>query len=186
MSKIVGYTSKNMPKWPFVLIGIILLCWLILYLLITSYDENNKPVILTTSTTLGASTTTTTNIVTTTLQSVYVPSEIADITVEQIVFAKAIEERGPVGNFKKMKKDEVGRVYCYTTINCSIIPQEVRHVWIDPNGNQIADIYLTISSQPGYTYSYITLSEPLLGKWQVQVKDFADTTLAKSNFTISE
>ncbi len=198
MSKIVGYTTKNLPKWPFVLIGLVFLCGLILYLLVTSYDENNKPVVLTTST-LSTSTTTTTipkitttilktsttsDIVTTTLQSLYIPSEMADITVEQIVFARGIEKHRPVGNFKKIKKDEVARVYCYSMVIALAVPQEIRHVWLDPKGNQIADIYLTISNQPGYTWSYVNLSEYPAGKWQVQVKDFAGTTLAKSDFII--
>jgi len=189
-----------MPKWPFILTGIILLCWIVLYLLVTSYDENNKPVILVTTTvststtkaaieTVNPATTILKPTITTTSTTLQFSSnslEMADITVEQIVFAKGIEEHGPVGNFKKIKKDEVSRVYCYSMVIALIVPQEIRHVWIDPKGNQIADIYLSISNQPGYTYSYVTLSDPQPGKWQVQVKDFAGTTLAKSNFTISE
>jgi|GEM_PF-2053635 len=199
MSKIVGYTAKNAPKWPFMAIGFLFLAIFIFYLLVISYKENSKPVVLTTSTTVRKLVTTSTTlklipsttiaitapVAPITIQKVSLLNEKAEIKVREIIFTRSIDQQ-PFEPIKKIKKEQAGRIYCYTTIDCSPVPQKISHVWLGPSGTQVADIPLYIHSQPGYTYSYVTLSDSPAGKWEVQVKDSAGNVLGKSDFVISE
>lgn len=170
MTKIAGYARQREAKWPYVILITLVLLACVAVLLSFVPQENQKTpakakTAATTSTTVAtvAAVTTTTAAVTATTQR---PAAGA-VTIEEI----------------SLKKEE-GMMYCYTTVSSPTVPRVIRHVWIDPAGETVAEINLTISRSPQDTYSYISLYGAKHGNWEVQVRTDKDEVVTRKNFVI--
>jgi len=178
---LIGHTKNPKSKWSsfFVVIGVILLIIFVFWMwsLIISGQSEIKTeveiveVVLPTSTTIIASP---------------VPA-VGNIAVEKIIFTKGVtEDNQPTDNIVEIPKFRTPRLYCYTQVNAEVIPQVIYHAWIAPDGKQIADIGLTVKSQPAHTWSYIDLAGQKSGSWKVEIRDSSGNVLATKELLLYE
>lgn len=90
----------------------------------------------------------------------------------------------PVDSIDKVALGSVSRLYCYTKI-ISNPPQTIHHVWLRPDGGVAGEVTLYITNNPAFTWSYIGLGEPQVGRYKVQVKDKAGRVLAEQGIEIT-
>ncbi len=200
MVRFAGYARKSEPKWPYFMIGLVVIVIVILVLfvfsLITQWleAEINKPVTTTVSTTTTSSSSTTTTLpaTTTTTRAMEKPkkasepaviSEQGGLKVTQMVIASGVESSQPVDDLSEVAAAETSRVYCYTSFENADGPQTVKHVWIGPSGRTVAEVELTARAGTSATWSYINISGLGTGQWQVRVETSDGTVLAKKTFS---
>lgn len=192
MARFAGYAKQKEPKWFRALVVILIstVCLIIIfgftYVMSRMETESErksqsqaKP-----STTSTSTTTTTTVAITTTVPAA---NEISneELSIEKIAFTSSINEGNkPADELESVSINEAGKIYCYTRVNSSTVPQSIHHVWVDPDGAVIADIKLNISNRPADTWSYISLYGINPGKLQVQVKTAQGKILAKRDLLV--
>ncbi|OGC24362.1 hypothetical protein A2291_02420 [candidate division WOR-1 bacterium RIFOXYB2_FULL_42_35] len=213
MAQIVGYNRHPGSKWPQIAALIIVMLILAAIVLFSNiYAKNNSSTVVgstvvqgksstVTSSTVEKRTTTTVSTTTTLFSSPVVSSAVVQVEVsksgslavrksgkvalEKIAFTHAVDSNNrPTDSFSKIDKDSVDRVYCYSQISADIIPQDIKHVWLDPDGQQFAVIELKVRSKPSYTWSYVSLSGRKTGAWQVQVKTPDDKIVGSATLDI--
>ncbi len=89
------------------------------------------------------------------------------ITIEPVL-CTGIEERMPVGEMDEFP-DDVGKVYLCTRIK-GVTEGEmiIHHVWLH-EGQEKADVALSVKGSPWRTYSYKTIPPEWAGQWEVKV-----------------
>jgi len=200
MVRFTGYVKKEDPKWLSILFYAIVILLAIAIIFGITYlaqwfgtvSERKAELAETSTTTSTTIMTTTISIPTTTvtvsiLKGAGTLEELAakaDVSVEKIVLTSKIESNLPTDNLENISTTEHGTVYCYTRINCSVIPQAIKHVWVDPSGSTFAEIKLNITRNTVDTWSYVSLYGSETGNWQVQVRKINDELITKRDFTV--
>lgn len=182
MTKITGYARQKEPKWFYTLlisaVLLVIVIGIIAVAAIYSWMENESVRRIQTETTRPAVTTT---ILSREAEKPILTVGNVPVTVEKIIFTSGIDEQNhPVDDLAEVSLKENGMVYCYTRINSMVVPQEIRHVWINPSGAVAADIKLNISRRPADTWSYISLMGTKPGKWEFQIKTADGKVIGKS------
>lgn len=185
MVKIAGYARQKEPKWFYTLlisaVLFVIVIGVIAVAAIYSWMENESVRRIQAETTRPAVTTT---ILSREAEKPALIVRSFPITVEKIVFTSEINEHNqPVDDLASVSLKEKGMVYCYTRVNSRVVPQEIRHVWINPSGAVAADIKLNISRRRADTWSYISLLGTKPGRWELQIKT-ADGKVVGKNYLI--
>ncbi|MEL7834334.1 DUF2914 domain-containing protein [Fodinibius sp. Rm-B-1B1-1] len=107
-----------------------------------------------------------------------------EITVSQLDFATAIENRGPVG-IDSTFASTVGTVYCFTRIDGITDTTQITHEWYYKDEEK-ARIDLTVASDNWRTWSSKTILESWTGPWRVMVVGANGNVLATKNFVVTE
>ncbi|MBD3271268.1 MAG: DUF2914 domain-containing protein [Elusimicrobia bacterium] len=108
----------------------------------------------------------------------------SELTVAESVLCENVEDRTPVGEATTFP-ETIGKVYFFTAIEGATQPTQIKHVWYY-QGNQMADVSLTIQYPRHRTWSYKTILPEWTGEWSVEVIDENATVLKKASFVIGE
>ncbi len=104
----------------------------------------------------------------------------AEIKVEKILTAAAVENREPVNETSAFDK-AVGRVYTWTKIVTTEAPVKIKHIYYADN-KKAAEIELDIKAK---TYRVWSSKSVWPGNWKVEVTDEAGAVLATVTFTVA-
>jgi len=104
----------------------------------------------------------------------------AEIKVEKIVTAAAVENREPVEETSAFDKS-VGRVYTWTKIVTTETPVKIRHIYY-ADDKKVREIELDIKAK---TYRVWSNKSVWPGSWKVEVTDEAGNVLATVTFTVA-
>jgi len=113
-------------------------------------------------------------------------AEAADsqLTIEQAVMARQIEEREPVGETTAFPAD-VGQVSCYTKVLGATGETYIEHVWLREDVES-ARVRLPVRSPAWRTWSSKRIRPDWTGKWTVRIEDAEGRVLDTLKFTIGE
>jgi len=197
MSKIVGYTQRK-RRGPLKILWVALFVLVILFFAwLVSIDpakqkEIKKPAVTTTH--KKAVTTTTIPVKVTTTSIVSIPSttntivhsalqvqQTGEIKVVSQKFAKGLIDNSVVDETDNFKAEE--KIYYYTVLDSINVPLNIVHVWYEPSGAEYFSINLTISRQPGGTWSMLTLPPVSDGTWTAKTM-VNGKVLAEKKFTV--
>jgi len=199
MVKFAGYAKRPETRIIQVLkfLGIVVLTLSVLFTVslirmwIEKWGERKPVPVAVTTSMISSSTATSTSLVenaTIVPKTVAKPIELTlkqgDIQVEKIVFSSELENNAPVDELTAVSIREKNRLYCYTKINCAVIPQSFRHVWLDPAKKIFASIELEAFRSPANLWSYISLQNATPGQWEVEVRTENGTVLARQAISI--
>lgn len=104
------------------------------------------------------------------------------LTVEEMVFCTAVEDREPVGTDTAFAAT-VGQVYCYTKINGAEDATTIYHVWY-LNGEEKATVELAVKGDSWRTWSSKTIPDEWAGNWRVDVKSETGEVLKSKEFVV--
>ena len=106
------------------------------------------------------------------------------ITIEPVL-CTGIEERMPVGEAEEFP-DDVGKVYLWTRIT-GVTEGEmiIHHVWLH-EGQEKADVSLSVKGSPWRTYSYKTIPLEWAGQWEVKVVGPDGNVIKTVPFTVGK
>lgn len=107
-----------------------------------------------------------------------------EISVSQIDFATAIENRAPMG-IDTTFSASVGTVYCFTRIEGITDTTQITHEWYYKDEEK-ARIDLSVASDNWRTWSSKEILESWTGPWRVMVIGENGNVLATKNFVITE
>jgi len=108
----------------------------------------------------------------------------SQLTIEQAVMARQIEEREPVGEATVFPTD-VGQVSCYTKVLGATGETYIEHVWFRDDVES-ARVRLPVRSPAWRTWSSKRIRPDWTGKWTVRIEDAEGRVLDTLNFTIGE
>lgn len=109
----------------------------------------------------------------------------AKIEIEDIVFARDLDEYNlPKENLIEFSLRDTQTIFAVTKVKCKIIPQQLRHVWINPMGRVVADVKLKISHPLVSIWSYISLDGSKPGKWEFLVQTVDGQAVGRKSFVI--
>ncbi len=109
-------------------------------------------------------------------------SDHSSITVEEIAFCTAIENRTPV-DVAAVFPDTVGRVFCFTRLSSATDKTAVSHVWYY-NGVQMAVVDLPVNARTWRTWSSKRIIREWTGLWKVEVISSAGNVIASDEFLV--
>ena len=104
----------------------------------------------------------------------------AEIKVEKIVTASAVENREPVNETAIFDKT-AGRVYTWTRITTTEAPVKIKHVYY-VDDKKMTEVELNINAKVYRVWSYKAVWP---GNWKVEVIDETGKVLAAAAFTVS-
>jgi hypothetical protein len=78
----------------------------------------------------------------------------------------------------------VGKLYCFTKVTGAQSPTQVTHVWFFDD-NERARVDLGVKSSSWRTYSSKIIQPHEIGKWRVDVEDFAGNVLKTLEFEVA-
>ena len=215
MVRFAGYAKKEDPKWVSLVVyaGIFILVLAVLFGLSllgqwtgNLLERKNEPTSTTTSTSTSSTAaspstaiaamppTAAFNMTSTTLSvspSIAPKKSLKEVisnggvTVDRMAVSSMVSGGAPADEIDSISQT-AGRVYCFTTLSSSSVPQAVKHVWLRPDGSVYADIELTVSKAAANTWSYITLTNTVPGTWKVQVRDAGNNVIGERSFEITE
>jgi hypothetical protein len=105
-----------------------------------------------------------------------------ELTVEEMIFCTAIEERQPAG-VDTTFSNTVERVYCFSKIAGATDTVTVFHVWYH-NDQEMAKIELTVKGKSWRTWSSKRIMQEWQGKWKVDIVTSNGDILKSKEFTI--
>ena len=105
-----------------------------------------------------------------------------ELTVEEMVFCSAIEERQPAG-VDTAFSSAVERVYCFSKIEGAADTVTVFHVWYH-NDQEMAKVELTIKGKSWRTWSSKRIMQEWQGKWRVDITTSDGNILKSKEFII--
>jgi len=207
MSRIIGYTKQKKPKWPFIVPVLVVLLVAIIVFIISLAKEPAEQIKIVPATSSTTSTTITLMPIPNTiptppttmikaaakediwsqLGNKFKKKDKAEkkIEVVEIIFTNGVDDYNlPVDGFIEISREKVARVYCYTNIKSANIPDVIRHIWLAPDGAQIADIHLDIINSSAHTWSYVNLSGAPAGEWKVVVKAADGDVIGEKTFLL--
>lgn len=183
MPVIAGYVRKKDPRWPYIIafILIALIVWLVVSLVSCVSDQLEDRIGKVEVKKKAAATT------------INLPKREerpaekrggADLTVSRFSFSSQITAGNlPGDNLDTVDLARQGKVYCCTRVENQGGGETIHHVWLDPEGEVVADIPLNLHNQPADTWSFVTVSGYNPGKWEVQVKTAGGQVIASKSFT---
>ena len=187
MGLLIGYTKRPKPRWPLTLMVLaIVLCIIGAIIFANSLLKNwTDGKVESESPLESAKIAPSTTLVFKPREEKLVFPRNSAVSVERLVFTKRIDDfNQPTDSFNEIPLKKVGRVYCYTQVGCSALPQAIKHVWINPDGLAVADIQLIINNKPAHTWSYVDLTGAKTGTWQVEVRKLNGETISTGQFLI--
>ena len=174
MSLIAGYArqSKKRPRYG---VYLLLICFVVVIIFVVINKIPVKTAIV------KPEITTTTN---DTIPNEYYLKDV-NHKVAKMTFTNQVDAKNqPTDNFSEISTSTINRVYCYTKLESSNVPNVVRHVWLAPSGVEVADIKLTITKKTAHTWSYVNLHGAKTGNWTVEVRQPQGQILAKKTFLL--
>jgi len=105
------------------------------------------------------------------------------LSVEQMEFCAAVNDRVPVGSASTFPSD-ISRVYCFTRITGATDTLTVAHVWYYGD-RELARVDLDVKSASWRTWSSKKMDSGWKGAWRVDVV-YGDTTVVASKGFILE
>ena len=78
----------------------------------------------------------------------------------------------------------VGKLYCFTKVTGAQSPTQITHVWFF-DGIERARVDLAVKSSSWRTYSSKIIQPHEIGKWSVDVEDFAGNVLKTLEFEVA-
>jgi hypothetical protein len=78
----------------------------------------------------------------------------------------------------------VDKLYCFTKVTGAQSPTQITHVW-SFDGNERARVDLAVKSSSWRTYSSKIIQPHEIGKWRVDVEDFAGNVLKTLEFEVA-
>ena len=198
MVQFTGYTKRPEPKWPY--IAIIIVAILLLFALSSfigwfnstlskiKVEADKKAVLATFEAKAIEKEPSTAEVKSGTIKlQTPITSTNPEITLEVMVFATSMNDYNqPNNDVSTFSKSSGSRLYCYTRISALNRPQTMRHVWIDPNGNETANIKMDIVNRPSNIWSYINPYEKKPGTWTVQIKTLNGAIIGEKKIKIEE
>jgi hypothetical protein len=113
-----------------------------------------------------------------------VRSTPGEIMIESVL-CTGIENRMPVGEGDSFPAD-VDRVYLWTKVTgVSEGETTIHHVWLR-EGEEMADVELTVKGSPWRTYSYKTIPPEWSGKWEVKITGPDGNVIKDVKFIVGE
>ena len=107
----------------------------------------------------------------------------SQLNVEVAAICKNIVDLKPVDSDFSFAAT-VGQLYCFTKITGAQSPTQVTHVWFF-DGNERARVDLGVKSSSWRTYSSKIIQPHEIGKWRVEVEDFAGNVLKTLEFEVA-
>jgi hypothetical protein len=86
------------------------------------------------------------------------------VSVDEIVFARSVESREPVGAAKEFEAS-ITQVFCWTKLSARTPPVTVKHVWYNA-GRKLLEVPLTLNHSSGRYWSVKNVST---GDWTIEV-----------------
>ena len=181
MVRITGYAKRPEPKWPYV---VLFIAGLFIFFAIISLVAFVGNLLQKSGSTVVEKKVEVIELMPNAQEP---PSPlVSGLSVEAVVFTSEINEQNqPANEIKEISQSQHQRVYCYTRIESAVVPEAVRHVWIDPEGKILAEISIDVLNQPGNVWSYISLADKKVGSWTVEIRSNEGQWLASRRLTIS-
>ncbi len=107
-----------------------------------------------------------------------------DLEVQQVVIARGVEDRRPVGEATSFPAD-VGQLICFTKILGASEETSVEHIWFH-EGTERARVRLTVRSPAWRTWSSKQIQTSWTGDWKVEIRDSAGNLLDKLRFRVED
>lgn len=102
----------------------------------------------------------------------------------EAVLCTALENRIPLDTLAQFDLD-VERIYLWTRVSGYPDQTKLRHVWLH-NGQERADVELTIKADPWRTWSYKTMIPGWAGEWEVKIVGANGDVIKTVNFTFGD
>ena len=107
----------------------------------------------------------------------------AQLEVSVAAICRDVLDREPDG-YGTSFPVSVGKLYCFTKVTGAQSPTQVTHVWFF-DGNERARVDLGVKSSSWRTYSSKIIQPHEIGKWRVEVEDFAGNVLKTLDFEVA-
>ena len=107
----------------------------------------------------------------------------AQLEVSVAAICRAVLDREPDG-YGTSFPVSVGKLYCFTKVTGAQSPTQITHVWFF-DGNERARVDLAVKSSSWRTYSSKIIQPHEIGKWRVDVEDFAGNVLKTLEFEVA-
>jgi len=184
MVRFTGYAKKEDPKWLTLLIyaGIVIAAVVLIFGVALFEQWMRSAGKKYSESKITASTSTRGSSSTTIFSETVVIEEESPITVEEVALTSRIESNQPTDSLDSIALKDYSKIYFYSKIKCSELPQTIRHVWLNPAGTVVADVRLTITDESADTWSYVNLNGAKSGNWEIQVRDTDGNVISGSNF----
>src|SRR3989338_4889325 len=136
MVEFLGYKKKPDPKWPYLLIPVLII--LILFVLSSLFGWLSQNVVSPTIKNIKSAFTaqkpvnsnlSTTEVVANIAEQGTI-KEVNGITIEVEVFTSSISGNTPTDSISSISTNNSSRLYFYNKISSSILPTTLKHVWI--------------------------------------------------------
>ena len=109
--------------------------------------------------------------------------QAAQLEVSVAAICRDVLDREPDG-YGTSFPVSVGKLYCFTKITGAQSPTQITHVWFF-DGNERARVDLAVKSSGWRTYSSKIIQPHEIGKWRVDVEDFAGNVLKTLEFEVA-
>lgn len=116
------------------------------------------------------------------LPSLSISQEGLPVSVQDMVFCKAIHDRSPMDidiNFA----NSIERVYCFTKLSSELDTTSISHVWYY-NDTQMAIVDLDINAKSWRTWSSKRIVKEWTGPWRVDVISSEGNILSSKEFQV--
>jgi len=110
--------------------------------------------------------------------------DAAQLTIEQAVMARQIEQRAPLGEDTTFPAD-IGQVACYTRVMGAKGETFIEHIWLRGEVES-ARVRLPVRSPAWRTWSTKQIEPEWTGEWTVRIEDAEGRVLDTLRFTIGE
>jgi hypothetical protein len=107
----------------------------------------------------------------------------AQLEVSVAAICRDVLDREPDG-YGTSFPVSVGKLYCFTKVTGAQSPTQITHVWFF-DGNERARVDLGVKSSSWRTYSSKIIQPHEIGKWRVDVEDFAGNVLKTLEFEVA-
>lgn len=107
----------------------------------------------------------------------------AQLEVSVAAICRDVLDREPDG-YGTSFPVSVGKLYCFTKVTGAQSPTQITHVWFF-DGNERARVDLGVESSSWRTYSSKIIQPHEIGKWRVDVEDFAGNVLKTLEFEVA-
>ena len=190
MVEFLGYKKKPDPKWPYLLIPVLII--LILFVLSSLFGWLSQNVVSPTIKNIKSAFTaqkpvnsnlSTTEVVANIAEQGTI-KEVNGITIEVEVFTSSISGNTPTDSISSISTNNSSRLYFYNKISSSILPTTLKHVWINPSEKIVASIPIDLKRSPANIWSYLTLVEKELGEWTVQIQTVDGTVISEKKIIL--
>lgn len=107
----------------------------------------------------------------------------AQLEVSVAAICRDVLDREPDG-YGTSFPVSVDKLYCFTKVTGAQSPTQITHVWFF-DGNERARVDLAVKSSSWRTYSSKIIQPHEIGKWRVDVEDFAGNVIKTLEFEVT-